>query len=313
MNEIEMLQSVCRQFLIAEVISVRTLQEGHINDTFSVRTAEGDFVLQRLQSKMDPQRLLTNYELYAPVCEANGFVFPKWRKAADGSYFYTDADGKRWRMYPYIEGETLTSPLTEDQFYACGKGLAVLHKMLAKLPEKPVAVYPMLHDLPYYYERYCALLRDGEVLEESRDNAVEKQIAERSKAYTQAADKAVIHGDAKLSNIIFREGSVVGMLDWDTVMVGSVCEEIADCIRSCAVKGGHFDRKGAEALLNGYQSVSEMSEVALENIRRAFEKINFELALRYYTDAISKEKVFKEHYPGYRLMRVRELLQIRWT
>ena len=95
-----------------------------------------------------------------------------------------------------------------------------------------------------------------------------------------------------------------------TIRTAFVCEEIADCIRSCAVKGGHFDRKGAEALLNGYQSVSEMSEVALENIRRAFEKINFELALRYYTDAIAKNKSFKEKYPGYLLEKARRYFAI---
>ncbi|MBO7632298.1 MAG: aminoglycoside phosphotransferase family protein [Lachnospiraceae bacterium] len=328
MSGAEQLQLICRRFLKEDPVSAEPLEEGHINDTYLVRTDSGKYVLQRLRKKMDPKRLIYNYGLYAPVFEAHGFLYPKWLRDEAGEYFYTDECGDRWRMYPYIEGEVLSTPLTGEQLFACGQGLARVHRILKELPGAPQAVYPILHDLRYYYDRYLELLNGGDIMEENRDPAVEAKLAERLGAFltvrsecpennpgegvvpnciAPANDIAIIHGDAKLSNMLFRNGQVVGMLDLDTVMAGSVTEELADCIRSCCVNRGTFDREAADILADGYRGGA-----AISHLPQAFNKIHLELALRYYTDALSKEKHFKERYPGYRLERVRELLGVTW-
>jgi Ser/Thr protein kinase RdoA (MazF antagonist) len=324
----EQLQPICRRFLKEDPVSAEPLEEGHINDTYLVRTDSGKYVLQRLQKKMDPKRLIYNYGLYAPVFEAHGFLYPKWLRDEAGEYFHTDECGERWRMYPYIEGEVLSTPLTKEQLFACGQGLARVHRILKELPGAPQAVYPILHDLRYYYDRYLELLSSGDIMEENRDSAVEAKLTERLGAFLSVRsdcpennpgegvtpngiapenDIAIIHGDAKLSNMLFRNGQVVGMLDLDTVMDGSVTEELADCIRSCCVNRGTFDREAADILADGYRGGA-----AISHLPQAFNKIHLELALRYYTDALSKEKHFKERYPGYRLERVRELLGVTW-
>ncbi|MBO4325425.1 MAG: phosphotransferase [Lachnospiraceae bacterium] len=367
---------ICRQFTDEAVTETEAVSEGHINDTYFIRTASGRFVLQRLQPKMDPEKLLYNFGLYSAVCEAVGWAYPKWMRCKDGNYFRTDAEGFRWRMYPYIEAETLKTPLTKEQLFACGKGLSKLHGLLQKLSAEPKPVYPMLHDLSVYCERYRATLSGSNLCEENRVPDIEEQIQRgiagflpnKRRTETDNAEsvnnllkisewkgmrsgtentneKCIIHGDAKLSNILFRNGEVIGMLDWDTVMAGSASEELADCIRSCCVNRGTFDREAAEVIVEGYRSgmrevpkeisaagwletagtgrtgtmMSEainaeagMAEPVLSHLPQAFDKINFELALRYYTDVISKEKVLKERYPGYRLTRVRELLGVTW-
>lgn len=321
MENDDSLASICRQFTDEPVTETETVTEGHINDTFFVKTGTGRYVLQRLQPKMDASKLLYNYGLYSEVCEADGWLYPKWMCCKDGTYYHTDASGQKWRMYPYIEAETLQAPLTKEQLYACGKGLSRLHGILQKLPAEPKPVYPILHDLSAYYRRYLATLSGDNLCEESRVPEIEEQIragierflpAGERENNCEADDIRIIHGDAKLSNILFRDGEVVGMLDWDTVMRGSASEELADCIRSCLVNRGSFDREAADIIVQGYRSGTEEAEAIVSHLPRAFDKINFELALRYYTDAISKEKVFKERYPGYRLERVRELLGVTW-
>ena len=345
MSGAEQLQPICRRFLKEDPVSAEPLEEGHINDTYLVRTDSGKYVLQRLQKKMDPKRLIHNYGLYAPVFEAHGFLYPKWLRDEAGEYFHTDECGDRWRMYPYIEGEVLSTPLTKEQLFACGQGLARVHRILKELPGAPQAVYPILHDLRYYYDRYLELLNGGDIMEENRDPVAEAKLSERLGAFLSvrsdcpennpgegaapnciapANDIAIIHGDAKLSNILFRNGQVAGMLDLDTVMAGSVTEELADCIRSCCVNRGTFDREAAGILADGYRGgaadaladgeQSGEAEVpsAVSHLPQAFNKIHLELALRYYTDALSKEIHFKERYPGYRLERVRELLGVTW-
>ena len=311
--------TICRQFTDEPVTETEAVFEGHINDTCFVKTGAGRYVLQRLQPRMDASKLLYNYGLYAKACDSAGWEYPKWMQCKDGTYFFTDSSGFRWRMYPYIDAETLQAPLTREQLFACGKGLSKLHGILQTLPAEPKPVYPMLHDLSEYYERYLATLSGDNLCEESRVPEAEEQIhvgierfltADSKTDSAEAGNIRIIHGDAKLSNILFRNGEAVGMLDWDTVMAGSASEELADCIRSCCVSRGDFDREAADIIVQGYQS--GMKEAVVSDLPRAFDKINFELALRYYTDVISKEKTFKERYPGYRLTRVRELLGVTW-
>lgn len=302
------------RFLEEEIRSVFSSGQGNINDTFIVETGSGKYVLQRLQKKMDPAKLEFNYGLYSEICERENILFPKWIGSREGQFFVTDRDGNRWRMYPYIEGEILSAPLSKEQCYACGEGLGRIHKTLKNLPEAPKPVYPHLHDLIYYQEQYILTINGADLCEDNRDSQIEEQIR-RKMAEVSSFDtgiRSIVHGDAKISNMLFRNGRVVGFLDWDTVMEGTASEEIADCIRSACISDGKLDIGAAKALIEGYKAASHPDETITDLIPGAFDKICFELALRYYTDAISNKKYFKEKYPGYRLKRAKELFQSKW-
>lgn len=307
-----MITDICREFSIIDILDVTTFSGGNINDTYLIESTSGKYVLQRLQKKMDCSKLQFNYKLYSKVCESEGILYPKWLSLRDGGFFFTDKEGCDWRMYVYLEGDVLSVPLSEEQCYACGYGLGRLHKVLSGLSEKPLAVYPHMHDMEFYYGQYVDALNGKNLCEENRDTDIEETIRTMISKITSAADagESVIHGDAKISNILFQNGRVAGFLDWDTLMTGSVNEEIADCIRSCCVSGNTLDTAAFRALINGYRDTSGAGEDITDKVAASFEKICFELALRYYTDAISFENHFKEKYPGYRVTRAKELIEL---
>ncbi|MBP5660235.1 MAG: phosphotransferase [Lachnospiraceae bacterium] len=307
-----MITDICREYPIEEIFAATPFADGNINDTYLIETPSERYVLQRLQKKMDCSKLQFNYELYSKACEADGILYPKWLSLRDGGFFFMDKEGQNWRMYGYLEGDVLIAPLSEEQCYACGYGLGRLHKVLSDLPDKPLAVYPHLHDIGYYYEQYLSALHDKHLCEGSRDEDIEETIRRMIRKITSESEsvKSVIHGDAKISNILFQNGKVAGFLDWDTFMTGSVNEEIADCIRSCCVSDNTLDKAAFRALINGYRDAFGAGEDLADKAAVSFEKICFELALRYYTDAISAEKHFKEKYPGYRVTRAKELIKL---
>ncbi|MBR4223545.1 MAG: phosphotransferase [Oscillospiraceae bacterium] len=305
---------ICRQYTDHEILSVTAFGGGHINDTFLAVTDGGRYVLQRLQPRMYVDALVYGYRLWSKVFCENGWLCPIWLTDKDGGYIYTDPDGDRWRMYPFIDGDILSSPLTRDELYACGQGIARIHMMLGSLDERPQAVYPRLHDLGWYYDRYQQILCSGRICEENRDRDIEGYIRScihRHLAYVPSS-VAVVHGDMKLANMLFRDGRMVGSLDHDTVMPGSRAEDVADCIRSCCISDGMPDLPSAKALLKGYTDTAshDAADEVMREISAAFGKICFELALRYYTDAISQEGHFKESYPGCRLERARALITV---
>ena len=301
------------------VTGITQLGNGHINDTFLAEAEGGKYVLQRIHKGMDTGKLRFDHELYSQVCRDHDWGCPLWIRDIDGEYFFTDENFRNWRCYPYIEGDIPKPPLDWDMLFSCGQGLAKMHDILSRLPKPPKAVFPSLHDLPRYYNVYRSILQSGNALDDKRDEETEQMIADRIDRYLSCEDKyiAVIHGDAKLSNMLFTNGTVTGFIDYDTVMTGSVTGEIADCIRSACVTEGSFDKNAAGTLISGYLSGSPGHNTSagdtdsfIRNIYSSFNKICLELALRYYTDVISGGEYFREKYEGYRMKRVRELISV---
>jgi Ser/Thr protein kinase RdoA (MazF antagonist) len=306
----ESLGLICQKFINAETRLISSNSSGLINDTFLVSSDGRMYVVQRLNRNMNADFLEFNYGLYSKACEENDWLYPKWIKDSEGDYFYTDSDEDKWRMYPFISCEILEKPLSKERLFSLGQGLARMHEIFDSIDDKPKAVYPMLHDLSHYYDEYNRVLSETK---EERDEELEKKIDDKIDAMlnVQLDTSSVIHADTKLSNILFCNGKVVGSIDMDTIMPGSILEDIADCIRSSCVYSGRFDKEAAEQIIKGYESLSSKKEVE-KDLPRVFEKICFELALRYFTDSISEIKYFKEIYPGYSRERAKSLLNILW-
>ncbi len=344
MKDLSHVKRICVNFMDSELLSVETVEEGHINDTFMVKTSEGSFIIQCLQKGMDTSKQERNFLLYSEVFDKHGILYPKWLKDKGGKYFYTDENNDNWRMYPYIKADIFKVPLSDEKLFECGRGVFKLHEMLKDVKEEPEAAYPHLHDLKFYYEKYKNLIERSEVQIEKRDVPTEETIdIKKDNMFsteeiidikkdnmlsteeiidlkiekmlsTELGPLTIIHGDTKLSNILFKDGIAAGFLDMDTLMKGYPLEDLSDCIRSCAVLNGKFDREVAEKILDGYLCESDENEA--EYIRKTipgvFDKICFELGLRYYTDYLSGENYFTEKYPGYCLDRARELMTVSW-
>jgi hypothetical protein len=117
----------------------------------------------------------------------------------------------------------------------------------------------------------------------------------------------VIHGDLKLSNLLFESASGEGrdrahaLVDFDTLMRGTLWMELGDLWRSWCNAAGEdaqrprFDLEvfaaSGEGFAAGYGAPLEAVEV--ESLAAAPERITLELCARFVTDAL------EEHYFGW--------------
>lgn len=318
-------------FLEDEILSVTELGEGHINDTFLVETSNGKYVAQRLSKNMDKHKIEYNYNLYSEVFERSGWLYPQMIKDKKGRYFCADASSDNWRMYKYLDGTVLDAAYivsledtqAKEIIRAYGKGLAKLHGLLRTIQNKPKTVCPNLHDLKKHYEEYLQIKSSGGLKKMSRDYELEKQLENMVEYHIKQSGESIssaengtiysiIHGDPKISNVLFKDSEVVGFLDLDTIMWGSLLDDIADAIRSCCIIDGRVSTSLMKSFIEGYMSEApeDVVEIIDSNLYGAFAKICVELALRYYMDEISGAGYFKEKYPGYRIKRTRELLEL---
>ncbi len=309
----EQLLSTVAQYSVNTVTDIRPLGNGHINVSFLVTSDTGSYVLQCLNNALYADHLAElegNYLQYHSACERAGvrtgaWICPEWLKSRSGQFFHKDPDGKIWRLYRYIPGDT-SSPAEP---FEAGEGLGRLHKILRRCDKTGVRpVLPGLHDLKSYYDKYLAVC-DGTRQVPELDRVISDNI-EKMLDISVPAD-TIIHGDAKISNMIMRDGQVIGFIDLDTMMPGSPIDDLADCIRSCCIRdNGKIDTDMACRLLDGYETGAEtelmpdMRSLALMNVQ----KNRFMLGLRYYTDHLTGKRYFTESYPGQNLQKARLLL-----
>ncbi len=305
-------RKITRSFIDDPVTDIRELKGGHINRSFLVEAGER-YVLQRVNGALfggHIDALENNYVLYANACEQDGnineeWLFPKWLKTKTGQYFHTDEDGEIWRMYKYIESDDNSGNLL-----SIGEGLGKLHSILKHCDGIiNIETTRHLHDLSFYYEKFC----DLHELKTPRDNDIEHIIEQMIKdllnVHVPAGD--VIHGDAKTSNMIFRKGKVAGFVDLDTIMNGSVYDDLCDLARGiCVDKNGAIDTEPLADILKGYGRGAGISfkKDETELLKQNLVKNRFMLGLRYYTDYLSGAGYFAGMTQVQELERARRLM-----
>ena len=315
MIDVRKAENAFKDFSDEKVKDITVLSGGHINRSFLV-TGKEQYVLQRLNPHIFADHLDVlehNYMEYHRACEKKRrkigkWYCPEWMLSRKGEFFSFDEEKNIWRLYRYIPSEPLKKDPSLDEIFEMGKGLGELHFIIKDIDIRPFPETENLYDLFYHYKKYRQ--QSGSDMERvSRfDELIDDIIEEMLTVYVPKNGN--IHGDAKVSNMLFKNGKVIGFIDLDTMMPGSSFDDIADCVRSCCIdKSGRFEYDRIAVLKRGYEKGSktaftdEASRVLDKNIVRN----RFMLALRYYTDYLSQEGYFREDHPGQSLERAREL------
>ncbi|MCR5357156.1 MAG: phosphotransferase [Lachnospiraceae bacterium] len=308
--------NVLKAFIYDRIEAVEVLEDGHINSSVLVKGREL-YVLQCMNNRLYSNyldELEHNYLKYRAACEKlyknpGEWYCPDWIKDREGRFFHKDSDGNIWRLYRYIPSDDQHGAC--ENTYSIGKGLGKLHKVLRECTDiKTIGSTAHLHDLTYHYDKYR--MQDSSVMEriEEIDRFILNNI--ESMLSITVPEGGVIHGDAKVGNMLFKGGEVIGFIDLDTLMHGSLYDDIADCMRSCCIDDrGDVDSDRATKLYCGYEDGSEsrLSEDEISLIGRNLSRNRFMLGLRYYTDYLSGEGYFSGS-PAQKLEKVRALYTI---
>ena len=319
----------CRDGATCRVVS---LGAGNINHTFLVRSMDGPFVLQRINSTVfpEPLRVIENFFVVSSHLRqrqhsrGNRFSTAEPRPTLVGTSFFRDRTGEYWRSQSYLEHTCCRSLTSPQQAVQIGRALARFHELVSDLDGRRLAdPLPGFHSLPRYLREYDGLQRSG-IGEKDGDCGYCRLAVEghrRRALYLESQRTAgllpvqPIHGDPKIDNFIFnREGRAEGMVDLDTVGMGIVHYDLGDCLRSCCnVKGENggdsvavsFDPAICTALLTGYFSLPPQAEnTALRTaVFDAVLAITFELGLRFFTDHLRGNSYFKVRRQGENLTR----------
>lgn len=345
--------SVISQILAAyalpgTVADVARHGKGHINDTFCVvcRMPEGGtarFILQRLSQAAfpHPEEVMENFvgitsylrrEILAeggdPLRETLSLV-----KTGDGTDFVTDAEGRAWRLMPFIENAECYQSATPELFAASGRAFGRFQYMLRDYPARTLhETIPHFHDTESRFEQFLAAL-EADKMNRAEGVSPEIQFILRRKADCGVALRAlregklplrVTHNDTKLNNILIDRDTHEGIciIDLDTTMPGLAINDFGDSIRFGAnhcmedeqdLTKVNFDISLYEVFTRGFLEGARgsLTSAELEYLPWGARLMTLECGIRFLTDYLDGDHYFHDiSRPRQNLDRARTQLKL---
>jgi Ser/Thr protein kinase RdoA (MazF antagonist) len=280
--------------------TLRPLGSGLINRTFLARARDGEWrVLQQL-NPMFPPEVNEDIEAVTAHVAARGLVTPRLVRDLDGQLCVPDRAGC-WRVLTFIPGRVLDAVESPAQAAEAGRLLASFHRALDDLEHDFRHVRPPVHEPARHLAALVAALEAhrGHPLHAQAD-ALAEQILAAADALPAlpATPPRVVHGDPKISNLVFATGRELALclLDLDTLGRMALPFELGDAMRSwCNVASeddprGHFSAEYFAAAVAGYGRAAAGWLLATEAgaVVDATATIQVELAARFCADALNE-------------------------
>ncbi len=233
--------------------------------------------------------------------EQKGVVTPRLLRTDEGALWVLDEEGCPWRALTYVEGESFerldASPLALE----AGRLVARFHAALGDLDYDYRHVRAGVHDTA----KHLAVLRAA--LEEHRGHRLYAEVESLAQLLLAEAERLPdlsrlsrrhTHGDLKISNLLFRGGKGLCLVDLDTLGRMIWPFEMGDALRSwCNPKGEDEGRSAIDielfaAALEGYGEVARPLELVSDDEARALVPglltICLELSARFLADALNE-------------------------
>lgn len=314
------------------VREIVVLQSGLINTTYKVSTSTGDFVLQKMNQTVFPNihALLNNKIKVTQYLQQINFPTVTFLSTQEG-LFYTQEGEDIWQLSNYVPStvkEKIESPIMAEK---AGIYLAQFHKALLDFPISGLEyTLPDFHNTPKRYHDF-----NNKILSASKErlfNASE-EIEKLNYYYAKVAPVAlaiqegiiplrVVHNDTKISNMLFdMKGTIICIIDYDTIMPGSILHDVGDALRTGAntateeeidLAKVNFDAKIYESFMKGYteEAFSFMTAKEAEAIHLSLPLLLFEQACRFLADYLDNDRYYATSYEQQNLARTKTQIHL---
>ncbi len=305
------------------------IAHGFINETYAVETPQGtSFILQQLNPSVfqDYRGIMENLQKALPYLHAPGYqklvLFP----TLEGNSFYTDEEGRPWRVLNYIQDSYSIDASDRPGIAAeAGHIIGRFHQLVAPAnPEDFIPVLPRFHDLAHRIGQLQDARKkaDPDRLQKASNTLLvcEELIREYGELALDGMPIRLCHNDTKLSNILFRKADdkALCLIDLDTLMPGFLLYDLGDALRTLVnpqpeddphPRKIHTNLDMFRAFVEGLRdSGLEMTPGEEESLDYATAYMCLLHGVRALTDYFLGDVHYRVRYPDQNLVRATNLL-----
>ncbi len=331
------LVDIANRFKIEKAVSAVPYGNGHINETYLVKTDGGaDYILQKINNNVfkNPAEVMENIsavtEHLGKKIIANGGNPDRETltliKTDEGNNFL-QFEGGYYRMYKFI-ANTVSYDIVEypKQLYYAAKSFGKFQNMLADFPAQSLhETIVNFHNTKIRIENLKAAIKADSV-GRLREVANEVDFAlsreDQMGVVIDALEKGeiptrVTHNDTKLNNVLFDDKTDEGVcvIDLDTVMPGSLLYDYGDALRFGGSSGAEddpnldniwFKMNNYEYFTRGFlETLPSITKEEKELLPFSIRLMTYECGIRFLTDYLSGDTYFRIHREKHNLDRTR--------
>jgi Ser/Thr protein kinase RdoA (MazF antagonist) len=231
--------------------SVTPLAGGLINASFRARRAGGEAVVLQRVNPIFPAVVNDDIDAVTRHLGARGLSTPQLLRTQTGHTCLVAADGV-WRLLSYIAGATHQALADASQAHEAGRVLGGFHAALADFDTPLGNRRPPVHELARHLGHLQQTLkRQTGHRQHAAVTALATEIFALADAIgpLPAMPDRLVHGDPKISNIIFAGDRAVCLVDLDTIGRFPAPLELGDALRSWCVSVRRATFSSRRALL----------------------------------------------------------------
>ena len=342
------IKSIVKHFRIrGELIEIRPLPRGHINDTYVLTTKKNKhivrYILQRINHTIfkDPPSVMGN------IIRVTKHIRSRMQKidpdrasrqltvieSIDDTFYHKDTQGNFWRMYNFIEDAVAYDTIESAELaYEAARMFGWFQKMLIDLPGP--ALHESIcdfHNTPKRFETFQRILKEDTCNRAKNAKHEIKFLFDNAAVCNVLLNLAgkgkipvrVTHNDAKVNNVMLDKSTNKGVciVDLDTVMPGLSIYDFGDMVRTGTTLADEDERDLSkiamnlpmfEVLARGYaeQSKHFLTSTEKEHLAFAAKLITFEQLIRFLADYLAGDVYYKVHREGHNLDRSRTQMKL---
>jgi len=266
------------------------LTSGSINTTYKIKINNTDYVLQKLGNIFNEDVIIDMINI-TEYLKKNKFIVPELISSKKNNK-YIKINDDIFRIYKFIDGVIPNKLLmNENQFYDLGKYLNKFHNILSNFKYNPLHKIPNFHNTEMYIKKILSLT--NKFNDNDKNNILEMITYYNNTNKDFLKLQQIIHGDTKIENIIYNElNNSYNLIDYDTIMLGSIYIDIGDMIRSFFINSEltqiFFDKNKILYFVKGYyENYKNITyNDFLKNCICITKIITLELSIRFFIDII---------------------------
>lgn len=268
---------------------------------------------------------MSNHQIILDHVVQNNFQYqsPIWLKGnREKSLFFFD--NCPWRLGTYFrDTESLHNVVDADMSWKVGCGFGAFDNALVGLsPARLRDTIPHFHDASRYLHQLLAIKEHAD----SKRLQIAKSLLNSIDDYLYLLKldfpkNRVIHNDAKISNLLFKNDEVHAVIDWDTTMAGHISWEYADLFRTTAISvpEDHTELSDIElqydlieGLTVGFKSqiFDQLDSTEQSSLYHGTLYLIFEQAIRFLKDYLEGDVYYRCDYDDHNFIRARNQFRL---
>ena len=247
------------QWPFGSIRSIERYEHGAINDTFHVTNETGEYSVRVYR-----HHALSDVQFEVALLEhLRGLPVPKI-VPINGSNIW-NINGQYAIVYEYIPGEHLNE-LTAEQLNEVGRFLAHFHTRGQGFSWQG-ARHEFYRFTPSRMNSIMALCEQKNIGYNDILQAIKKDVEKHQLASDLPAGP--IHVDVKPQNVLYQDGKLRGVLDFDNAYIGPYVLDLAKSMVWFGLDNNSFDMQRAAEVYAGYISIRPLAKLEYKELYKA--------------------------------------------